>query len=247
MAVALEWIRRDHSTYSTSTREAPEKIHHNLEFGQDEGFQTLQAQSTRALAALLPRPSRSSLKSPDKLPRKNSNRVRFADTLGISLTSVQWIEPVGLLRPVPSRCHTKRDESSRHSPRPALTLKPTRLFQFPQPGRQSDFFTRVLERKVLLESIRAEGPALHGIVRVVKMKHAKDICVIWTKDHWKTTTAITCSYCKETVCLDGTHKYRFTLPANRDNIEFAIRYRCAKRHYWDNNDGQNYVTVVGYM
>ena len=242
MAVVLEWTRRIYGNYLTNTREAQEAIRHNPEFGQDQGFESLHAQSTKAFATSLRRPSRSSLKPPDKLPGKNLNTVRFADSLGSSLTTVQWIEPVGRLRPVPRRSHTKRDASNKNSPRSVATQTPTRLFQFPQPGRQPDFFSRLLERRVLLESVRAEGLAAYGIVRVVKMKHPKDICVRWTKDHWKIITTITCAY--KQPCLDGTHKYTFTLPAYADNIEFSIRYRCAKRQYWDNNDGQNYVTVV---
>ena len=239
MAVAQERTRR--CRYSTNTREASKDIPHNLEFGQDEGFQSLHAQSTQALATSVPRPSRSLLKSPDKLPRKKSNRVRFADTLGITLTTVQWIEAVDRPRPVPSKSCAKRDESSKNVTSVA-TQTPTRRFQFPQPGRQPDFLSKLREKKVLLESIIAEGLAAYGTVRAVNRKHARDICVKWTTDHWKVITTTTCSY--EKPCLDGTHKYTFTLPANVDKVEFSIRYRCAKRQYWDNNDGHNYITVV---
>ena len=120
---------------------------------------------------------------------------------------------------------------------------PNRVFKFVQPGTQSDFFRRLHKQKVILESTKSEGLAVHGVVRVVNLDYAKDICMIWTRDNWETIKETPCSHYR-TSRDEGTARFSFTLRADRDNIEFAIRYICAGKKYWDNNGGENYVVVV---
>ena len=120
---------------------------------------------------------------------------------------------------------------------------PKRVFKFVQPGTQSDFFRRLRKQKVILESTKSEGLAVHGVVRVVNVDYAKDICMIWTRDNWKTIKETPCSHYR-TSRDEGTDRFSFTLRADRENIEFAVRYICAGKQHWDNNGGENYVVVV---
>ena len=139
----------------------------------------------------------------------------------------------------PSRCHLFPPNTYTFS----FFDPPKRLFKFVQPGTQSDFFCRLRKQKVILESTKAEGLAVHGVVRVVNVDYDKDICVIWTRDDWKTIKETPCSHYR-TSRAEGMDRFSFTLRADRENVQFAIRYICAGKQYWDNNGGQNYAVVV---
>ena len=212
---------------------------------------------TRSFPISLLKPRRSSLLSPDRPPLEKSRSVRFADSQGLPLTSVRQLtaadpfETEGEIVPRVDdelgRLHLTRRlpvKAPKNPPRPVSPpMTHTRLLQFVQPGTQPDFFSRLRSRNVILESVKSEARAVHGIVRVVNLDYDKEVCVRWTHDNWKTSHNSTCSYCKGSND-GGTDRFAFTLPANGDDIQFAIRYRCAGKEYWDNNGGQNYVIVV---
>ena len=127
VAIAIEWTKSLIWNNLYSPQEIPEAVDPEQEYSQDEGLQSLPAEFTQALATSIPRPSRSLLKSPNKLQKKNFNKVRFVDSVGLPLTKVKWIEAVGRGRPVgPRKSHTKRGVNiNSHRPAPAQT--PTSL------------------------------------------------------------------------------------------------------------------------
>lgn len=253
-AIAMLLSRRSQSPepreFSTS---APIRRSETAAFSVDVLSSKPELRKTRSLPiCLLQKPRRSSLHSPDRPPLEKSRSVRFADSQGLPLTSVRRLTAAdpfqtegeivprvddGLGRILLKRLVVKA---------PASTPSPkthTRTFRFSQPGTQPDFFCTLQSQNVSLESIKSETRAVHGIVRVLNIDYEKEVCVRWTHDNWKTSHNSTCTYC--TGSSDGkTDRFAFTLPANGDDIQFAIKYKCGGKEYWDNNNGQNYVVMV---
>lgn len=200
-------------------------------------------------------PLKSSLHTSQKPKVRRSRSVRFADTQGFPLekvkrlTSADPFETEGEI--VPSLTNDLGAVSLTREIKPCTTKEPstslpkshTRHFKFPQPGTQPDFYERLQAQKVCLESIKLETRAVHGIVRTLNLNYEKRILVRWTHDRWKTHHDSVCAYCDGS--SDGyTDRFSFTIPANGDDIEFAISYQTLGQEYWDNNRNQNYLITV---
>ena len=113
-----------------------------------------------------------------------------------------------------------------------------RVFRFSQPGSEPGFYERVSRENVVLESIRDEPRMVRGVIRVSNISYHKEVTVRWSHDHWRsyhdTNTVFSAN--------DGhTDRFTFELPANGEDIEFAIRFKCNGTEYWDSNRGKNYV------
>lgn len=117
-----------------------------------------------------------------------------------------------------------------------------RVFQFKQPGLEAGYFERVARDHVVLESVRAESRSIHGVIRVNNLCYSKIVIVRWTHDAWRTHHDTNAVFCAN----DGaTDRFTFELPINGDDLSFCIWYRAAEAgvEAWDNNQGQNYLTV----
>ncbi|CAH2324543.1 phosphatase 1 regulatory subunit 3E-like [Pelobates cultripes] len=183
------------------------------------------------------------------VPRKKV--VRFADSLGLELTSVRHYCDADVPR-VPNhvlaglRCKESCPagvELSALFLRPApnsLYLEP----QFSNPGRKPDFLDLVKQRRVCLESLQTDPFSMNGDLRVLNLSYEKDVVVRYTVDAWKTSTEIQAAF--QRGCSDRyTDKFSFkllcpSLLTKEGMLEFAIRYRVCGAEYWDNNDGNNY-------
>ena len=191
---------------------------------------------------------------PQLPPKRRSKAVRFADSQGLPLvaavrrlssTDSSYTEN----RIVPytddqvfSKKMSKLTDSFPcsasfpSSPRVTSTTH-LRRFDFTQPGSEPDFFDRISQEHIVLESVRAESRALHGIVRVSNLAYNKEICIRWTCDNWKTFRDTSAVFCAN----DGhTDRFSFELPINGDDVQFALRYRTNGQEFWDNNRGRNY-------
>lgn len=199
-------------------------------------------------------PLRSSL-HPARPKIQKSRSVRFADTQGLPLTSVRpltaadpfetegEIVPYGDLGlPGVRRSHSTPQPS--RSQLDSSKKKPTvRKLKFSQPGTQPDFYNKVQQQKVCLESARCETKALHGVVRVLNIAYEKEVVVRWTHDRWNSCHESICTYCHGSG--DGhTDRFAFTLPLNGDDVEFAICFKSKGQEYWDNNCDLNYQICV---
>ena len=113
-----------------------------------------------------------------------------------------------------------------------------RMLRFSQPGSEPGFFERVSRDSIALESVRDEPRMIRGVIRVSNISYHKEVTVRWSHDHWRSfhdTSAIFSAN-------DGlTDRFTFELPANGEDIEFSLRYRCEGAEYWDSNRGKNYV------
>ena len=115
-----------------------------------------------------------------------------------------------------------------------------RRFEFTQPGSEPNFFERISQEHIVLESVRAESRTLHGNIRVSNLAYDKEICIRWTHDNWKTCHDTSAVFCAN----DGhTDRFSFELPINGDDVQFALRYRTNGQEFWDNNRGRNYCVI----
>ena len=192
-------------------------------------------------------------------PLRKARSVKFADSKGLPLESVRKLTAADpfqtegeivpkLLTDLGALSLAKGNTIPLTQSLPNdknLTIKvPPRILHFNQPGTQPDFYNKVKLQLVSLESVSTSQPrAIHGIVRVMNIAYDKDVSVRWTHDKWNTHHESKCLYCQGS--SDGiTDRFSFTLPANGDDVEFAICYKTQGIEYWDSHAGQNYLISV---
>lgn len=113
-----------------------------------------------------------------------------------------------------------------------------RVFRFNQPGSEPGFFERVNRDNIVLESVRDEPRMIRGVIRVSNLSYHKEVTVRWTHDQWRSyhdTNAVFSANDRH------TDRFTFELPANGEDVEFALRFKCTGTEYWDSNRGKNYV------
>jgi len=182
--------------------------------------------------------------------------VRFADSLGLDLTSIRTIRTSD--DNLPAVNNPKASVSS-YAELSAADLLPNSSERRPyfcpgfvQPSSLSDFPTRVRSKMVLLESCAVDDShsALNGVVRVWNVSYRKHVTIRHTVDSWVTSSDTETTYITSPSlgCLTDRFAFRFTLALpscyqGGCRVEFAIRYRTGddlELEYWDNNDGVNY-------
>uniref|UniRef100_A0A8D0HPJ1 Protein phosphatase 1 regulatory subunit 3E n=1 Tax=Sphenodon punctatus TaxID=8508 RepID=A0A8D0HPJ1_SPHPU len=170
-------------------------------------------------------------------------RVRFADSLGLELTTVKQYWPHDLPQ-VPERVHAqlRRDSLNHFGPSPP-TLEPAFLDPLSSPG----FGARLLAQCVLLEGARAEGPWVTGTARVLNLAYEKRVSVRYSWDAWRSQHDARASYAAPAGRgRDHADRFAFRLPvplplAPGTQLEFALCYRVGTQEFWDNNGGINYA------
>ncbi|XP_075181957.1 protein phosphatase 1 regulatory subunit 3E-like [Anomaloglossus baeobatrachus] len=182
-------------------------------------------------------------------PRKKE--VRFADSLGLELTTVRHFSDAELPR-VPYhvlaglRCREACPAGAELS---TLLLRPTPGTpqlqpQFENPSTKPGFLDLVRQRRVCLETITTDPFSVSGDLRVLNLSYEKEVMVRYTIDSWNTSSEVIASYQRG---YSDRYSDRFsfkllcpTLLNKEGMMEFAIRYKVCGTEYWDNNDGQNY-------
>ncbi|XP_044126888.1 protein phosphatase 1 regulatory subunit 3E-like [Bufo gargarizans] len=182
-------------------------------------------------------------------PRKKE--VRFADSLGLELTSVRHFNHADLPR-VPYhvlaglRC---RESCPAGAELTTLLLRPSpntpQLYpQFTNPGSRPDFLELVRQRRVCLETIHTDPFSVSGDLRVLNLSYEKEVMVRYTVDSWSTSTEVTASYQRGySDRYSDRFSFKLLCPSllNKEGtLEFAIRYKVCGTEFWDNNEGQNY-------
>lgn len=185
-------------------------------------------------------------KSTGSAPKKV---VRFADALGLDLTSVRQImnadEPP--LVPLSALRYLKFDAGFSSSESVTSAQLVTALcFCFGSPGSSPDFTRRVQTRKVLLESVSADDDAraIHGVVCVANIAFEKRVVVRWTLNGWMTHSDVEARYAGGSgdAAVDR-FAFKIHLPeyfCEGSRMEFSIMYAAANETYWDSNNGVNY-------
>ena len=118
---------------------------------------------------------------------------------------------------------------------------------FNQPGAETNFFQKVMERKVCLENaFMSGGSVICGVVRVLNISFQKSVTVRWTVNDWNTVTDTTCEYVQGS-SMGNTDKFSFRLQVGSlpvgSRVQFCLRFDCEGVH-WDSNEGGNYVFQV---
>ena len=118
---------------------------------------------------------------------------------------------------------------------------------FSQPSGSPDFFNRLRDKKVSLESAyMCDVSTVKGIVRVVNLDFHKQVLIKYTTDEWVTSLESQASYM--TGSCDGfSDKFMFTLDISAirgcvgKKVQFCICFVCSANSYWDNNQNRNYT------
>ncbi|XP_056382164.1 protein phosphatase 1 regulatory subunit 3D-like [Hyla sarda] len=179
-------------------------------------------------------------------PRKKE--VRFADSLGLELTSVRHFCDADMPR-VPYhvlaglRCREACPAGAELS---TLLLRPTSQLEplFTNPGTKADFLDLVRHRKVCLETIHTDPFSISGDLRVLNLSYEKEVMVRYSVDSWSTSSEVMATF-QRGFSDRYTDRFSFkllcpTLLNKEEVLEFAIRYKVCGTEYWDNNDGVNY-------
>ncbi|XP_068115771.1 protein phosphatase 1 regulatory subunit 3E-like [Hyperolius riggenbachi] len=182
-------------------------------------------------------------------PRKKE--VRFADSLGLELTSVHHFSYADVPR-VPYhilaalRCREACPAGAGLStllirpPPSAAYLEPL----FSNPGSRPDFLDLVRQRRVCLESLFTDPFSISGDLRVLNLSYEKEVMVRYSVDSWDTAGEVMAVFQRG---FSDRHSDRFSfkllcpaLITKEGILEFAICYRVCGTEYWDNNNGENY-------
>lgn len=209
----------------------------------------------RRRAKSLPTPGDRSLRPALQQSPARRKTVRFADSLGLELTSVRHFCQADLPRvpppqppPRPADLLKTRKPPALGELEPVLFGPPPPLLEPlfpPQPGASPGFAERVRQHKVRLEWVRAEPAGLRGAVRVLNLAYEKAVSVRYTLNRWASCAEVPAAYQPHGPPDGSTDRFAFHLPlgaavAADATLEFAVRYRVAGAEYWDNNGGSNY-------
>lgn len=179
----------------------------------------------------------------------SQKKVRFADSLGLELTSVKHFDDSDEPE-VPERILAKLPKGTLHlnhldtkfprAPSQSVFME----LQFTNPGTLPGFEQKVREVKVLLETVEADEFSLSGFVRVLNLAFEKSVSLRYSLNNWITFMDSLASYVPDS--SDGvTDKFCFkvVMPTYLDNggtFQFAIKYCVGGQEFWDNNNGNNY-------
>ncbi|XP_036400435.1 protein phosphatase 1 regulatory subunit 3E-like [Megalops cyprinoides] len=179
----------------------------------------------------------------------SQKKVRFADSLGLELTSVKHFCDADMPE-VPQRVldKFKRGHPVQLNlfdmfptlPAQSASMEP----HFVNPGQFPGFLEKVQKMKVLLESVETDEFSLSGSVRVLNLAFEKTVILRYSLNNWLTFLDILASYVPDS--SDGvTDKFSFkiitpTFLESGSSLQFAIKYCVGGEEFWDNNNGNNY-------
>jgi protein phosphatase 1 regulatory subunit 3A/B/C/D/E len=138
---------------------------------------------------------------------------------------------------------------------------------FEQPSLAPDFYSKLNEKKVCLESITTDHFILNGFVRVLNLSVFKRIFIRYTLNNWLTHNDYDCNYLMNSTQSKLNDRFKFSIILDKkqffetiDNcrtniiepcikLEFAICYELKQSDeldepflnaFWDNNNSKNY-------
>ncbi|XP_031685311.1 protein phosphatase 1 regulatory subunit 3E [Oncorhynchus kisutch] len=232
----------------------PIEMHHVVDErprGRESFLKPPQSPNLRRRCKSLPTPiERAKLEISRSRSPCSQKKVRFADSLGLELTSVKHFNDTDM-PDVPERIMATFDRGPLHLnpfdkfPRAPTTQSSYMELQFKNPGTLPGFTEKVKELKVLLECAEADEFSLSGVVRVLNMAFEKSVYLRFSINNWITFMDSLASYVPES--SNGvTDKFSFkiitptTFLESGGTFQFAIRYCVGGDEYWDNNNGVNY-------
>ncbi|XP_066570165.1 protein phosphatase 1 regulatory subunit 3E [Amia ocellicauda] len=219
--------------------------------GRESVFKPPQSPTLRRRAKSLPAPSeRAKLEVGRDRSPASQKKVRFADSLGLELTSVKHFCNADMPE-VPQHVldKFKKGRTPNHFNNFDMFPRvPTQSVfmetQFISPGHTAGFLERVRQAKVSLEVVETDEFSLSGVVRVLNVAFEKRVFLRYSLNNWLTFSDVPASYVPNS--SDGlTDKFSFKLipPSFLESggtLQFAVKYCVGCQEYWDNNNGINY-------
>lgn len=171
--------------------------------------------------------------------------VRFADVLGLDLADVRTF--LDEVPKVPRSAFEDLDVTiSPQSLQLGPPLEKVLVPLFQQPGSLPNFFDRLRDRQVCLESAAVTDPislTITGCVRVRNLDFHKSVHIRYSLDNWRSYSDLTASYV-ENSCDGFSDKFSFMMFGNSmqigQRVEMAIRFQAKGEQFWDSNYGTNY-------
>ncbi|KAI0228594.1 Glycogen-binding subunit 76A, partial [Lamellibrachia satsuma] len=175
---------------------------------------------------------------------RQKKAVRFADALGLDLTSVFQILDNNE-SPIIAEYTLRNVEMQSYDP---MTDDCYLMPLFSQPACLPNFLNFVRTLKVLLENCLVHDgsqPSISGTVRVSNIGYHKEVIIHYTIDRWVSSKDLEATYVPNS--SDGlTDRFSFhiILPSNFQHgsrLEMAVKYVVNGQTFWDNNHSNNYV------
>uniref|UniRef100_A0A8C5B1B4 CBM21 domain-containing protein n=1 Tax=Gadus morhua TaxID=8049 RepID=A0A8C5B1B4_GADMO len=192
--------------------------------GREILLKPTQSPNLRRRCKSLPTPTeRAKLEIARSRSPTSQKTVRFADSLGLELTSVKHFDDADLPQ-VPERILAKcQGPLNIHHVGTKFPLR---------------------EVKVMLETFEADEFSLSGVVRVLNLAFEKSVYLRYSLNNWITFMDSLAYYVPDS--SDGvTDKFSFkiitpTFLEGGGTLQFAIKYCVGGEEFWDNNVGKNY-------
>ncbi|XP_070541184.1 protein phosphatase 1 regulatory subunit 3B-like [Ptychodera flava] len=192
--------------------------------------------------------------STTEVKAKTKKKVSFADSKGLSLTSVRIMQEPSDMPPalnIQAIGDLIRDET----PQPSSTTN--YILDFEQPASNYlDFRDRLEKNNVSLENvIMKDSHTIMGTVKVRNIAFEKYVKVRVTHDSWASYKDVLAVYSPPSYAFGlmgsatpekyDTFSFEFQIPlnCNAKKIEFCVCYDVGGQSYWDNNCGKNYNIV----
>lgn len=187
--------------------------------------------------------------------------VSFADSMGLDLCQVRPIFPYNtsdedILSSTPPSSNVKSQNRSRVPPPPAslncpryLQLQGSAFPMWRDPAVvQKELTAKAKKDGVTLKSSSVMGMTFSGVVAVANFAFEKRVYVRYSVDDWRTFVDTRCHFLTSNAA-DQIDLFSFSiyLPPSMPvgaRCHFCIRYECAGKEFWDNNEDQNYVLEV---
>ncbi|GMR32333.1 hypothetical protein PMAYCL1PPCAC_02528, partial [Pristionchus mayeri] len=114
-----------------------------------------------------------------------------------------------------------------------------------------ELLNRTVSNGVCLKSSNVIGMTFTAIVSVYNYSYHKQVFVRYSLDGWRSHIEIQARYISSHP-QENTDSFSFSifLPHSMPvgaKCEFALRYKCGHREFWDNNNGSNYVIECATM
>uniref|UniRef100_UPI00398ED556 uncharacterized protein n=1 Tax=Pristiophorus japonicus TaxID=55135 RepID=UPI00398ED556 len=169
-----------------------------------------------------------------------SNRVRFADSLGLELAEVRRYdsaeEPT-----VPAHVFAGLGPSE---PIEHFMWLQSLTLEFTNPKDDENFNERVHTQKVCLETVTVSELVISGTILVINLAFHKEVTVRYTCTDWTVFTDVPALF--ESSIEDKMDRFTFTLTLSThvlqsgSRLQFAIKYIVNGIEFWDNNYNINY-------
>lgn len=177
----------------------------------------------------------------NKLQKKR--QVSFADSRGLPLVSVHFIEDISNFlnenHPYGLTFYRRiSNTDSNNNEEKGSKLSPC----FEQPvANYTQFLHKLEQTNISLENIMIDEKAVRGTLKVKNMALEKKVKVRCSYDCWNSYTDIPGTYVSSCAYSNmDTFTFEFTTAPCITQMEFALQYLVNGQEFWDNNDGQNY-------